>query len=122
MNFLRGALASDGEPAWVSNGQRLALPAAWTSALTATYESVVFGVRPEDVEILSQPDSASLPAEVYVAEALGNETLVRLQVGNQELVARASADYEPDIGSRVWIKPNLERAHLFDARDERRII
>jgi multiple sugar transport system ATP-binding protein len=119
MNFLRGQLHSEGSRlSWTSDGQSLPLPAAWT----ATHENVVFGVRPEDVEILSQPEAASLPAEVYVAEALGNETLVRLQVGNQELVARAGADYEADIGSRVWIKPNLERAHLFDARDERRII
>jgi hypothetical protein len=38
------------------------------------------------------------------------------------LVARAVADYSADIGSRVWIKPNLDRAHLIDASDERRII
>jgi multiple sugar transport system ATP-binding protein len=119
MNFLRGQLHSEGSRlSWTSDGQSLPLPAAWT----ATHENVVFGVRPEDVEILSQPEEGSLPAEVYVGEALGNETLVRLQVDNQELVARASADYAADIGSRVWIKPNLERAHLFDARDERRII
>jgi len=123
MNFLRGTLESQaGGLSWASKEHRLPLPAAWTLALTATYESVCFGVRPEDMEILSQPDGGSLPAEVYVAEALGNETLVRLQVDNQELVARAGAEYQAAIGSRVWVRPNLDRAHLFDARDERRII
>jgi sn-glycerol 3-phosphate transport system ATP-binding protein len=79
-------------------------------------------VRPENVVIQSQPDGASLPAEVYVAEALGNETLVRLQVAGQELVARADATYEPEVGSRVWVRPNLDRAHLFDARDQHSIV
>ena len=64
----------------------------------------------------------ALPAEVYLAEALGNETLVRLQVGGQELVARADASYEPAIGAHVWVQPDLRHAHLFDARTEQRIV
>jgi multiple sugar transport system ATP-binding protein len=123
MNFLRGTLESqDGRLSWASKEHHLSLPAAWNSVLTATYDNVVFGVRPEDVEILSEPAEGTLPAEVYVAEALGNETLVRLEVDNQELVARAGPDYAPDIGSRVWVRPTLDRAHLFNASDERRII
>ena len=84
-------------------------------------EDVLLGIRPEHVAVLSEPVGASLPAEVYVSEALGNETLVRLQVGGQELVARADASYEPPIGGRVWISPDLRHAHLFDARTEQRI-
>ena len=57
-----------------------------------------------------------------MSEALGNETLVRLQVAGQELVARADANYEPEIGSRVWVQPDLRRAHLFDARTDQRIV
>jgi multiple sugar transport system ATP-binding protein len=125
MNFLRGQLHADNASlAWTSNGHRLQLPAAWTATLSAgsDYADVHLGVRPENVVIQSQPDGASLPAEVYVAEALGNETLVRLQVAGQELVARADATYEPEVGSKVWVRPNLDRAHLFDARDQRSIV
>ena len=80
------------------------------------------GVRPEDVSIVEEADEAALPAEVYVSEALGNETLVRLQLAGQELVARADASYEPEIGARVWIRPDMPRAHLFDAATESRIV
>jgi multiple sugar transport system ATP-binding protein len=66
--------------------------------------------------------TASLPAEVFVAEALGNETLVRLKLDDQELVARAGADYEAAIGAQLWVRPNLARAHLFDADTQQRII
>ncbi len=126
MNFLRGRLSVDGSGlAWTGNGHSLALPPEWFSTLTnasAAYEDVYFGVRPENVAILDQPDGSALPADVYVSEALGNETLVRLQVGGQELVARADADYAPAIGGHVWVKPDLARAHLFDARTDQRIV
>jgi multiple sugar transport system ATP-binding protein len=125
MNFLRGRLHADGAAlAWTANGHALELPPEWGATLRAAqaYEDVYFGVRPENVAILDQPDGSALPAEVYVSEALGNETLVRLQVGGQQLVARADANYEPAIGGHVWVQPNLSRAHLFDARTDQRIV
>jgi multiple sugar transport system ATP-binding protein len=125
MNFLLGRLeADDGQLAWTFNGQRLPLSPDWTARLGAgpSYEGVYLGVRPEDVRILAQPQTASsLPAEVYVAEALGNETLVRLQIAGQEMVVRADASYEPEMGARVWVEPDLRRAHLSDASNQQRI-
>jgi multiple sugar transport system ATP-binding protein len=96
----------------------------WTATLERANlnESVVLGVRSEDVSLASEADTLSLPAEVYVAEALGNETLVRLRMDGQELVARAGADYDAPIGSHLWVRPNLARAHLFDAATQQRII
>jgi len=127
MNFLKGVLRADGgRLGWSSNGYSLQLPSEWTSAVQAAPASapaeVYLGVRPENVAFVDQPDEASLPAEVYVSEALGNETLVRLQVNGQDLVARADANFEPDVGTRVWVRPDLRRAHLFDAANEARII
>jgi len=126
MNFLRGALRIDaGLLAWTANGHVLALPPQWSNTLlnaSPAYEDVYFGVRPENVAILEQSDGSALPAEVYVSEALGNETLVRLQMAGQELVARADANYEPAIGGHVWVKPDLRRAHLFDARTDQLIL
>ena len=123
MNFLKGVLRADGgRLGWSSNGYSLPLPSEWTSAVQTTPSQVYLGVRPENVAFVDQPDEASLPAEVYVSEALGNETLVRLQVNGQELVARAEASFEPDVGTRVWVRPDLRRAHLFDAANEACII
>jgi multiple sugar transport system ATP-binding protein len=125
MNFLKGRLNTDGTGlAWASNGHRLPLPADWATTLASGpgYEDVYLGVRPENVAILDESVGPSLPAEVYVSEALGNETLVRLQIGGQQLVARADANYAPEIGGRVYIQPDLRRAHLFDARNDQRIV
>jgi multiple sugar transport system ATP-binding protein len=125
MNFLRGTLsASADELAWSSNGHHISLPSEWVSAVRASSstQDVVLGVRPENVAILDESSDGALPAEVYVSEALGNETLVRLQVAGQELVLRADASVEPEIGTGVWVRPDLRRAHLFDAQTESRII
>jgi ABC-type sugar transport system ATPase subunit len=121
---LRDSLqAQDGTLTWaVADGERLALPGEWSAMLQASStDEVLLGIRPEHVAVLPQRTEASLPAEVYVSEALGNETLVRLQLGGQELVARADASYAPPIGGKVWIQPDLRHAHLFDVRSEQRI-
>jgi multiple sugar transport system ATP-binding protein len=125
MNFLRGGVRRDsGALTWSANGHHLPLGEAWTAALDsgAEHPEVLLGVRPEDVLFVAEGAPGALPAEVYVTEALGNETLVRLQVGGQKLVARADASYEPPVGARVWVTPSLDRAHLFDAHTEHRIV
>jgi len=124
MNFLRGVVQRDEEGlTWTTEGHRLALPGEWTSALEAARldGAALLGIRPENVTIATEGDGA-IAAEVYVAEALGNETLVRLQIGGQDLVARADASYEPAVGTRVWVRPDLRKAHLFDAASEARIV
>ena len=125
MNFLRGTLtASEDQLSWSANGHALSLPPEWSAAVagSSSASDVVLGIRPENVTPAEESDSRALPGEVYVSEALGNETLVRLQVAGQELVLRADASFEPEIGARVWVRPDLRRAHLFDAQTETRII
>jgi multiple sugar transport system ATP-binding protein len=125
MNFLKGVVQrSSDELVWAANGHQVALPGEWAAVLDASPRpsDVLLGVRPENVLFASEGDAGSLPAEVYVAEALGNETLVRLQVGGQELVVRADASYEPAVGTRVWVRPDLRRSHLFNAHTEQLIV
>jgi len=125
MNFLKGLLERSGDDlTWAASGHRVALPSEWTAALVngKAHTDVLLGVRPEHVAFTSEGEPGALPAEVYVAEALGNETLVRLQVGGQDLVARADASYEPPVGTRLWVRPQLRHAHLFDGHSEQRIL
>jgi multiple sugar transport system ATP-binding protein len=125
MNFLSGTLlAEDGSMYWTTNGHRVALPSEWLATLQADtpHDDLLLGVRPENVVVLPEQAGSSLPAEVYVSEALGNETLIRVQIGGQGLVARADASYEPPAGTRVWLRPDLRQAHLFDSRTEMLIV
>jgi multiple sugar transport system ATP-binding protein len=125
MNFLKGTLTSAGGVlSWSTNGQHIPLPAEWAHSVerAPAVSEVYLGVRPENVELVDQPDEATLPAVVYVSEALGNETLVRLQINDQELVARADANLDIEVGARVWVRVDLKYAHLFDVASEQRIV
>jgi multiple sugar transport system ATP-binding protein len=125
MNFLEGELqALEGGLGLAITGQCLVLPDAWASTLRSrtTNGSVYLGVRPEDLDVLSEPGPGAAPASVYVTEALGNETLVRLLVGEQELVARAEPTYDAGVGQPVWVRPNMAQAHIFDGQTRTLIV
>jgi multiple sugar transport system ATP-binding protein len=74
---------------------------------------VQFGLRPEDVHLGQEGDSAA-SGEVFVVEDLGNERLITLDLGHQFLVARAPADYPAEMGQSLGFSFSPERAHLFD--------
>ena len=72
------------------------------------------GIRPEHIQVLSQPQEGALAAKVYVTEQMGNETLVFLSVGNSRLIARAPADFRADEESQVWVTIAKDKIHFFD--------
>ncbi|WP_421913422.1 ABC transporter ATP-binding protein [Mesorhizobium sp.] len=79
--------------------------------------SVVYGVRPEHLEI--HPDG--IAARISVVEPTGSETLVFLRFGESEMVAlfRERHDFKP--GDTLHLKPRLDQVHLFDAETGSRI-
>jgi multiple sugar transport system ATP-binding protein len=79
--------------------------------------SVVYGVRPEHLEI--HPDG--VPAKISVVEPTGSETLVFLRFGDGEMVAlfRERHDFKP--GDTLKLRPRLDHIHLFDAETGKRL-
>jgi multiple sugar transport system ATP-binding protein len=78
---------------------------------------VVFGIRPEDVDIASGalPSGwADLPATVEVVEPLGADTLIFASAFGASMTARVRPTMRPAPGSQIKLRVNLERAHLFD--------
>jgi multiple sugar transport system ATP-binding protein len=79
---------------------------------------VVFGIRPEDVDIASgSPDAGwiDVPATVEVVEPLGADTLIFASVFGASMTARVKPGVRPTPGSRIKLRLNLQRGHLFDA-------
>jgi len=72
------------------------------------------GIRPEHIQVLSEPHDGAIAATVYVTEQMGNETFVFLTVGTNRLIARAPADFRADEESQVWIKIAEDKIHYFD--------
>jgi multiple sugar transport system ATP-binding protein len=76
---------------------------------------VVLGFRPEDIKIhMSKPNIASIPAEIYVTEPLGNETIVDIKLGDNVIKVLAEPGFVGEPGQNVWITANIHKLHLFD--------
>jgi alpha-glucoside transport system ATP-binding protein len=83
------------------------------------YEGEIhLGVRPEHVGVVA-PDRGLGAAEVRGVEPLGADTLIRIHVGEQPLVARVHGMSDLRPGDRVGVKLDRARLHLFDAAGAR---
>jgi len=76
------------------------------------------GIRPEHIQVLTEPQDDAIPATVYVTELMGNETFVFLSVGANRLIARAPADFRAELESQVWLKINTDKLHFFDEKGQ----
>jgi multiple sugar transport system ATP-binding protein len=106
MNFVDGRI--DGET-FVSDSLQLHLDSCAVSG------PVTIGVRPEHIQVLTEPQDGAIAASVYVTELMGNETFVFLSVGSHRLIARAPGEFRADVESKVWLRVAAEKLHFFDS-------
>jgi multiple sugar transport system ATP-binding protein len=78
---------------------------------------VTLGIRPEHIQVLTQPQDEAIPATVYVTELMGNETFVFVSIGPNRLIARAPGDFRAELESQVWLKIDTDKLHFFAADD-----
>ncbi|WP_027051583.1 ABC transporter ATP-binding protein [Mesorhizobium erdmanii] len=111
MNLLKGIVRKGGVDV---AGTLFPIPA---NSAVEEGRSVVYGVRPEHLEI--HPDGVA--AKISVVEPTGSETLVFLRFGDGEMVAlfRERHDFKP--GDTLTLKPRLDQIHLFDAETGQRL-
>jgi multiple sugar transport system ATP-binding protein len=89
-----------------------------------TDESVVLGVRPENVSVTEGPTPGSVPAEVYVIEPQSNEVVIDLSIGDEIVKSRSDRDemgFEPQCNQPVHVTFDSEAIHVFDGQSQRRI-
>ena len=79
-------------------------------------EQVTIGIRPEHIQVFSEPRDGAIAASVYVTELMGNETFVFLSVGTNRLIARAPADFRAEVESKVWLQFAEDKMHYFDPK------
>jgi multiple sugar transport system ATP-binding protein len=77
---------------------------------------LTIGIRPEHIQVLSEPQEGAIAASVYVTELMGNETFVFLSVGAIRLIARAPADFRAELESKVWLQFATDKLHFFDQK------
>jgi multiple sugar transport system ATP-binding protein len=77
-------------------------------------QPVTLGIRPEDIELSREAQAGWLPATVYVTELMGSETFVFLRLGEEKLIVRTKADFQPAMEETVWVRFDLRKVHFFD--------
>ena len=117
MNFLPGTLRRSAGAAQVelNDGTRIDAPPMVSGA---DGQPVVFGTRPEH---LTLGDHGGIPVSVVVMEPTGMDTFVACRHGGVDLSAvfRERHDFAP--GSTIYLLPDRQRAHLFDAGSGQRL-
>jgi multiple sugar transport system ATP-binding protein len=75
---------------------------------------LTIGIRPEHIQVLSEPRDGAIAATVYVTELMGNESFVFLCVGPHKLIARAPAEFRAELETRVWLQLATDKLHFLD--------
>lgn len=73
------------------------------------------GVRPQDVVLTSNQDSAN-PMQVVMVEPLGNETLVHCEHDDVKLVGRVDGTWVPEVGTLLSVSLAAKYLHFFELK------
>jgi multiple sugar transport system ATP-binding protein len=117
MNMVPGTAHVNGGAGHVDFGQEVTLPFP-KHAHAADGQKVLYGIRPEHCLLA---DSAGLPVEVVVVEPTGADTQLYCRFSGQDLASLVRDRVVCRAGDRIHLKPDLARAHLFDAETGRRL-
>jgi multiple sugar transport system ATP-binding protein len=101
----------------VAEDWRLPLPAVQLEKLNgnAKGKSLVFGIRPEDIDLLPAVTAESdLAAQVFVTEPLGDRTIVDMQIGKASVKVKAEPEFNASSGEGLALRFDPQRVHLFD--------
>ncbi len=76
--------------------------------------ALVFGIRPEDIDLRLAPETGTYLAEVYVVEPLGDRTIVDLRLGGEIVKVKAAPDFVVQSGDSLNVIFDPGRFHIFD--------
>jgi multiple sugar transport system ATP-binding protein len=113
MNFFSVALRDD--VAIFSNDRTLVpLDSAARVRLKTAAGKGVLGVRPEHFQVVAS-EAFGIPVQIKLVEPLGSDTLVHFDVAGTGAIARVDPSLKPKVGERLFLKPQPDKIHLFDA-------
>jgi multiple sugar transport system ATP-binding protein len=100
-----------------AHGVDLPLNDAQRAALQAGGKELVYGVRPENIELADQ----GLPGTFTIIEPTGPETYATVDTAVGKLTARVPGNLRRKAGDTVCLRWNPAHAHLFDAANDKRV-
>ena len=116
MNFIPGELVQGDAPGLRLSDGSIARVRDFPSRLAGT--TVTFGIRPEDIRIVTQ---AGLPASVTIVEPTGAETQVTARAGGIDIGLVLNERLAVGPGQPIQLSLDAPRSHFFDAETGRRL-
>jgi len=112
MNLIPGALAHG---CFVATDINIELP----QVAGESRDGVVFGARPEDLEVVGDGDGdgdgdGRFRAQVYAFEKIGDSALATVEVAANRITVRTDRGARLNIGDSVALRADLTRVRLFD--------
>ena len=111
MNFIPGVLRPHNGSSVVDIAEGIRLAAAPLPSLPAE-QQVIYGVRPEHFDVVSE---GGIPARVHVVEPTGADTFVYTDFAGTQVCAVFAERYQFRSGELVHLQPRAQLTHLFDA-------
>ncbi|CAI2503716.1 sn-glycerol-3-phosphate import ATP-binding protein UgpC [Serratia liquefaciens] len=118
MNLLEGVVTLRDDRPGVACGELwLPLPTKWRHV--ATGNKVILGLRPHDFHLVDHSEQPA--AQLRLMEITGDVSLLHLTWGGYRLHVQFSGRVNAQNGQPLWLAPNREAIHLFDAATGRRL-
>jgi multiple sugar transport system ATP-binding protein len=116
MNFIDGKIEKNGPLVFTSDSIKLPLSDTSVKKLAAFKDTTItLGIRPEHINMSPNEESRSdILATIEVIEPMGNETVLYVKAGKNELTARILPQSGLQVGTECKLNINLEKIHFFD--------
>lgn len=117
MNFVRGKVRNGA----IAFGDNSLDVSALLGGLAGQYEGgeLVFGFRPEAIELGAAEDAFRLQAQVELTEMLGDNTNVYITAGEDKAILKVDPHDTPEIDSTITFSIPRKEVYLFDGETER---
>ncbi|MCP5465915.1 MAG: sn-glycerol-3-phosphate ABC transporter ATP-binding protein UgpC [Thermotogae bacterium] len=124
MNFINVKVSKEKDGIWLKeNGVEIKVPKNYESHFDNYIgKGVVFGIRPEDIydkeHFAKNQEGNVVNANVDVAEPLGAETLLHIDIKGQNITAKVEPTTKAKTGDQIEIQFDLEKMHAFDTETQ----
>jgi len=115
MNFLSARVKSRDGSVYLAVGDfAVGIHAGWEDKLGEMVEKdLILGIRAENIEVRPTVEEGTLPARVIVAEPLGSQQLLTVQVGKDILKVATNPDLSVQPGQTIGLVLTKEKIRLF---------